>query len=107
VYKINIITLLIFHVTCNLILKLIKIMFAYKVNGPPPSLAEQLKIVLAERESRLSESHGLYSSDHNSSTSSFADEIREASLNCKCQNLNVLRRYLNKFYLCYLFSEES
>lgn len=54
-----------------------------KVNGPPPSLAEQLKIVLAERESRLSESNSVHSSDHNSSTSSFADEIREASLNCE------------------------
>lgn len=59
------------------------------VNGPPPSLAEQLKIVLAERESRLSESNSLYSSDHNSSTSSFADEIREASLNCGSTNYNV------------------
>uniref|UniRef100_A0A2H8TE18 Neurabin-1 n=1 Tax=Melanaphis sacchari TaxID=742174 RepID=A0A2H8TE18_9HEMI len=56
------------------------------LNGPPPSLAEQLKIVLAERESRLSESNSLYSSDHNSSTSSFADEIREASLNLKKAN---------------------
>lgn len=61
----------------------------FKVNGPPPSLAEQLKIVLAERESRLSESNILYSSDHNSSTSSFADEIREASLNCKVSNCNL------------------
>jgi len=57
------------------------------LNGPPPSLAEQLKIVLAERESRLSESNTLYSSDHNSSTSSFADEIREASLNLKKANI--------------------
>lgn len=57
-------------------------MFLCKVNGPPPSLAEQLKIVLAERESRLSESN-MNSCEHNSSTSSFADEIREASLNCK------------------------
>jgi len=57
-------------------------MFSCKVNGPPPSLAEQLKIVLAERESRLSESN-MNSSEHNSSSSSFADEIREASLNCK------------------------
>ncbi|VVC31527.1 Hypothetical protein CINCED_3A001844 [Cinara cedri] len=56
------------------------------LNGPPPSLAEQLKIVLAERESRLSESNSLYSSDHNSSTSSFAEEIREASLNLKKSN---------------------
>ncbi|XP_050430414.1 uncharacterized protein LOC126839262 isoform X3 [Adelges cooleyi] len=56
------------------------------LNGPPPSLAEQLKIVLAERESRLSESNSVYTSDHNSSTSSFADEIREASLNLKKAN---------------------
>lgn len=54
----------------------------FLVNGPPPSLAEQLKIVLAERESRLSESNCVYTSDHNNSTSSFADEIREASQNC-------------------------
>jgi len=63
-----------------------KTLCASLVNGPPPSLAEQLKIVLAERESRLSESNSIYSSDHNSSTSSFADEIREASLNCEFTN---------------------
>ncbi|XP_050531955.1 neurabin-1 isoform X2 [Daktulosphaira vitifoliae] len=57
------------------------------LNGPPPSLAEQLKIVLAERESRLSESNCVYTSDHNSSTSSFADEIREASQNLKKANV--------------------
>lgn len=39
--------------------------------------------MLAERESRLSESNNMNSSEHNSSTSSFADEIREASLNCE------------------------
>jgi hypothetical protein len=68
------------------IFKTNKTLCASLVNGPPPSLAEQLKIVLAERESRLSESNSLYSSDHNSSTSSFADEIREASLNCEFTN---------------------
>lgn len=67
-------------------IKLIQTFVINEVNGPPPSLAEQLKIVLAERESRLSESNSLYSNDHNSSTSSFADEIREASLNRECQN---------------------
>lgn len=79
----------------------------YKVNGPPPSLAEQLKIVLAERESRLSESNSLYSSDHNSSTSSFADEIREASLNCECQNQNISKSIIIINTFCLLCSEKS
>lgn len=57
--------------------------------------------MLAERESRLSESNSMYSSDHNSSTSSFADEIREASLNCEYQNYNVLKGILNhKTFVC-------